>query len=171
MLASRGIVSKVTAVVWERRSKVNKETFIVFDNHAASSWNGGGDSLIHVFVWGRETVGAFSFLSTPCPWLCSELALLSTSSPHRCVPRHRDDTQHVPRLEGEREVITCASARLPHPLFRGFLISASCVSCQLMHNVGTLSEHAAAGWSSGGEGCDRYRRVGRIPWDLWQVNS
>lgn len=136
------------------------------------SEGGGTDSLIHVFVWGRETVGAFSFLSTRCPWLSSELALLSTSSPHHCVPRHRDDTRHVPRLEGEREVITYASTRLPHPLFPGFLISASCVFGQLMmHNMHTLSEHAAAGWSLWGEVWDRSRLAGRIPWDLWLVNS
>lgn len=138
----------------------------------SSSRGGGVDSLIHVFVCGRETVGAFNFLSTRCPWLISELALLSTSSPHHCVPRHRDDTRHVLRLEGEREVITYAFTRLPHSLFPGFLISLFFVFCQLMmHNMHTLSEHVAAGWSLWGEVCDRPRCAGRIPWDLGQVNS
>lgn len=100
-----------------------------------------GESLIHIFVWRRGAVGAFSFLSTPCPWLGSKLDLPRSSSPHHCSPRHRDDTQHVPRLR-QREKPSFILWRTCHfPLSPGFLISPSRVFCRLMmHNIQALFE-------------------------------
>lgn len=110
------------------------------------------NSLIHVFVWRQGTVGAFNLPSPRCPWLCSELALPSTSSPHHCVPRHRDDMQHVPWLQERGRVIIYSFTRLPPLLSPGFLISPSLVFCQLMmHNIRVLFEHVEAGCSVWGE--------------------
>ena len=95
----RPVWASISKIMWLRLVKFRGE---LADCHCPSlipalpSWMGRAGSLIHIFVWGQGTVGAFSSLSPPCPWLCSELALPSTSSPHHCVPRHRDDTQHVP---------------------------------------------------------------------------
>lgn len=111
------------------------------------------NSLIRRFVCRQGTVGAFSFLSPPCPWLCSELALPGTSSPHHCVPRHRDDMQHVPWLLWRGGLIIYSFTRLPPLLSPRLLISPSGVFCQLMmHNMPALFEHVESGCSVWGGG-------------------
>ncbi len=121
----------------------------------------GGGSLIHIFVWGQGTVGAFSFLSTSCPWLCSELALPSTSSPHHCVPRHRDDMQHVPWLperEGSHHLFSLSLSLSPATSFVSWLFNFP-VPCFLSAHD---AQHPYPVWICGGW-------MHHMRWSTWQI--